>query len=59
MATTHVKVNQPAARCKSCHPYHKAQVVCEERGGHDMHFNSFFMRSWSEDDVIESREVTS
>ena len=56
MTVTRIAVRQPAARCTSRHPSHKAQVQCEERGEHDTHFNSFFMRAWTDEDAAPEPE---
>jgi len=39
--------------CPAIHPMH-AQVHCEEVGDHVTHFNSFYMRSWEDERVVES-----
>ena len=47
-----VKYDKPARvppRCPARHPAHTRQVRCEEAKGHQgEHFNSFYMRSWSD-----------
>lgn len=51
-----------AKRIKTCgakHPMHPAQVRCGSEKGHveAEHFNSFYMRSWDDDDARPTKEA--